>query len=77
MHKINNALTAQAMTWPVMISNGSLVCARMVEDGNDSWCCWVKLVDAADGPGELTEFSAAALAARVIRHVKEFHLTKA
>ena len=73
MRKTVTTGTEQAMTWPVQVSNGSLLCGRMAGDGEDEWYCWARLMEAPDDPGEFTEFSPAKLAAVIIAHGREFH----
>lgn len=72
----NRALTTMAMTWPVMISNGSVLCGRELEHEDDSWYCWARLAATPDDPSQLTEISPAKLAALIIGHIREAHLPR-
>lgn len=73
MRKAPGTRTEQALTWPVQVSNGTLLCGRTVSDETDTWYCWAKLAEAPDDPGEFAEISPTALAARIVRHMREFH----
>lgn len=67
MHAPGPARTAIALTWPVHIHNGSLLCGR--EDGSGT-PCWTMLIEAPPDPEDLPAFTPALVTAAVIRHFR-------